>query len=63
MPIVVDPRISFGAPTVESAGIATWVLRERFQAGETLDELEDDFHVTEEHLRAALAFEGVELAA
>ena len=63
VPIVVDPRISFGAPTVESAGIATWVLRERFQAGETLDELEDDFHVTEEHLRAALAFEGVELAA
>ena len=63
VPIVVDPRISFGAPTVESAGIATWILRERFQAGETLDELEDDFHVNEEHLRAALAFEGVELAA
>ena len=63
VPIVVDPRISFGAPIVEQAGVATWVLRERYQAGESLDELEDDFGVTPTELMAALKFEGVSLAA
>lgn len=59
VPIVVDPRISFGAPIVQRAGIATWVLRERYEAGETLEELQDDFRVDENELRMALEFERV----
>jgi len=60
-PILVDPRIAFGAPVIEPAGIATWIIRERYEAGEEIPEIEDDFGVTPEQIAAALAFEGVEL--
>ena len=63
VPIVVDPRIAFGAPLVERAGVATWVLRERYEAGESLSDLEAEFGVTREQLAAALAFEGLALQA
>jgi uncharacterized protein (DUF433 family) len=62
-PVVVDPRISFGAPVLESTGIATWVLRERFEAGESLAEICDDFGVSRAKLKAALQFEGLQAAA
>ena len=62
-PIMIDPRISFGTPIVRSAGIATWVLRERYEAGESLDDLEDDFQVGRADLLSALDFEDVQLAA
>jgi uncharacterized protein (DUF433 family) len=58
-PIIVDPRIAFGVPIIEPAGIATWVIRERYGAGESLPEIEEDFGVTREQVAAALAFEGV----
>jgi uncharacterized protein (DUF433 family) len=60
-PILVDPRIAFGAPIIEPAGIATWIIRERYEAGEEIPEIEEDFGVTPEQIAAALAFEGVEL--
>jgi uncharacterized protein (DUF433 family) len=63
VPILIDPRISFGAPVLEGTGIPTWVLKGRFEAGETLEEIEHDFGVAEHDLRHALEFEGVELAA
>jgi uncharacterized protein (DUF433 family) len=62
-PIVVDPRIAFGAPIIGQASIATWVIRERYEAGEEIPEIEDDFGVTREQIAAALAFEGIELQA
>jgi uncharacterized protein (DUF433 family) len=63
VPIIVDPRISFGAPIVAAAGIATWVLKERYEAGETIEELQEDFQVSRQDLHTALAFEGLTLAA
>jgi uncharacterized protein (DUF433 family) len=59
-PIVVDPRIAFGAPIIRPAGIATWAIRERYEAGEEIPEIEDDFGVTREQIAAALAFEGID---
>jgi uncharacterized protein (DUF433 family) len=56
-PIVLDPRIAFGAPAIE--GTQTWVLKGRWQAGESLDEIADDFGLKEAEVRAALEFEGV----
>ena len=56
-PIVIDPRVSFGAPVVR--GVPTWALRGRARAGETIQELAEDFQLTREHVVAALAFEGV----
>ena len=60
-PILIDPRVAFGAPTVAGTGVATWIARERFEAGETPEDIEADFGLTQEQLAAALAFEGVAL--
>jgi len=55
-PIIIDPRISFGAPTVK--GIPTWVLRGRHDAGESDSDIAEDFGIKKEEVREALKFEG-----
>ena len=37
------PHISFGRPALTSSGIATGVIAERYKAGESIDELADDY--------------------
>ena len=56
-PVKIDPRLSFGAPTV--SGVPTWVLRGRWNAGESLDDIVDDFGLTLDDTVSALRFEGV----
>jgi uncharacterized protein (DUF433 family) len=56
-PIIIDPRISFGAPTVR--GTPTWVIKDRFNAGESDSDIADDFRIEKEEVRQALKFEGV----
>jgi uncharacterized protein (DUF433 family) len=56
-PIIIDPRISFGAPTVK--GTPTWVIRGRWAAGESDSDIADDFGIEKEEVREALRFEGV----
>jgi uncharacterized protein (DUF433 family) len=53
--VVIDPRISFGAPTVN--GTPTWALRGRQIAGESVQEIADDFGLYVDDVRSALAFE------
>ena len=60
-PIIIDPRIAFGAPTVD--GIATWIIRGRVEARESISEIKDDFGLTEEQIKFALEFEGIPIAA
>ena len=60
-PVVIDPRSSFGAPTV--GGVPTWVLRGRWNAGESVSDIEDDFGLDGQAITHALAFEGIQLAA
>lgn len=60
-PIIIDPRISFGAPTVR--GIPTWAIRGRRIAGETVEEITQDFRLDPEDVVQALAFEGIKEAA
>ena len=57
-PVVIDPRLSFGAPSV--SGVPTWALKGRWDAGEGISDIQDDFGLTEEDLRYGLLFEGVE---
>jgi uncharacterized protein (DUF433 family) len=54
-PIVIDPRISFGAPTVK--GTPTWVIRSRHDAGESDSDIAEDFGIKKEEVREALKFE------
>jgi uncharacterized protein (DUF433 family) len=63
IPIIIDPRISFGAPILERTGTPTWVIRGRFEAGETAEEIEADFGVPQDDLQYALEFEDVKVAA
>ncbi len=55
--VVVDPRVTFGAPSV--AGVPTWALKGRWDAGEELAEIADDFNLQLSDIEQALAFEGV----
>lgn len=57
--IIIDPRIQFGAPSVE--GVATWVFKGRWDAGEPLDDIADDFGVSNSDVLAALSFEGIDI--
>ncbi len=60
-PVQIDPRISFGAPSV--LGIPTWAIRGRRLAGESVSEIGDDFGLEEHEVIAGLEFEGLELEA
>jgi uncharacterized protein (DUF433 family) len=55
--IVIDPRLSFGAPTVR--GTPTWAIKGRWIAGEQIDQIADDFGLKEESVFQALQFEGI----
>lgn len=59
-PVTIDPRISFGAPTVR--GIPTWAIKGRWMAGETLEDIQRDFELTTEDVQRALEFEGISVA-
>ena len=56
-PIIIDPRLSFGAPTVN--GVPTWILKGRFDAGENDSVIAEDFGIDVRSVREALKFEGV----
>lgn len=55
--VVIDPRVSFGAPSVK--GVPTWAVRGRYCAGEDVDDLARDFMLSKAEVRKALKFEGV----
>lgn len=55
--VVIDPRVSFGAPTV--SGVPTWAIRGRYHAGESVNDIVDDFAITEAQVDDALRFEGI----
>ena len=55
--ILIDPKVQFGAPAID--GVATWVFKGRWEAGEPIDEIADDFGVPNSAVVDALKFEGV----
>lgn len=63
-PVLIDPCLSFGAPTVR--GVPTWAISGRRDAGETIDEIVEEFALARDEeevararadVRAALSFE------
>ncbi|MGE4240134.1 DUF433 domain-containing protein [Ramlibacter sp.] len=59
-PVVIDPRVSFGAPMVR--GIATWAIKGRWTAGESLKDIAEDFLLQSDQVTEALRFEGIDLS-
>src|SRR4030042_6244461 len=57
--VIIDPRIAFGAPMVH--GLPTWVLKGRWNAHETLEEIQYEFELPEQAVRDGLTFEGIKL--
>lgn len=56
-PIIIDPRISFGRPVLVGTGISTTVLAQRFDAGDTMDELAQDYGRPRAQIEEAIRFE------
>src|SRR6185295_17622426 len=56
-PIIIDPRISFGAPSIK--GTPTWVILGRWNAGESDTDIAEDFGIKKEEVKEALKFEKV----
>jgi uncharacterized protein (DUF433 family) len=55
--VIIDPRISFGRPVLDGFGVRTSILAERFDAGETIEELVQDYGVPSEAVQNALRCE------
>ena len=58
-PVVIDPRVSFGAPSV--GGVSTWALKGRWDAGENISDIRDDFRLSDDEVRYGLIFEGADI--
>lgn len=56
--VIIDPRISFGSPNVH--GCATWAIVGRWNAGESIADIAEDFGLEQESVVDALKFEGFE---
>jgi len=41
--VFIDPRVSFGRPSLAGCQVPTSVIAERYKAGESIDELADDY--------------------
>lgn len=56
-PIVIDPRTSFGRPTVAGSGISTGALVQRIYAGESVEALAWDYGLEIAQIEDAILFE------
>ena len=58
-PVSIDPRISFGAPIVK--GVPTWAIKGRYEAGEGIGDICEDFDLKREEVCHGLDFEGIQI--
>jgi uncharacterized protein (DUF433 family) len=55
--IVIDPFISFGKAVITGTGVSTDIVAERFKAGESADELANDYGCVREKIEEAIRCE------
>lgn len=56
-PIIIDPEISFGRPVVDHAFISTRAILERLDAGESVEDVAEDYEITIHAIEEAVVFE------
>lgn len=61
--VVIDPKISFGRPIIDNGSIQTATIVERFDSGESILELAEDYDVTAEEIEEAIRYETWQRAA
>lgn len=59
--VVIDPRIAFGNPVVDGTGVSTAILAQRYKAGDSIDELAEDFGLTRHAIEEAIRYEVIPL--
>ena len=55
--VVIDPRIAFGRLVIDGTGIATSVVAERYHAGDSIDNLADDYKCDRLYIEEAVRCE------
>ena len=55
--VVVDPTVSFGRPVLEGTGIPTEILAQRYKAGDSYDQLAEDYGRPKEEIEEAIRYE------
>jgi uncharacterized protein (DUF433 family) len=55
--VLIDPQLAFGAPQVE--GAATWILKDRYLSGESVQDIASDFDLETDLVVDALTFENI----
>ncbi len=61
--IVIDPQISFGKPVIADTGIPTSALLERFEAGESISDLVEDYALNTLQIEEAIRYQRLQPAA
>jgi uncharacterized protein (DUF433 family) len=56
-PIMIDPHIAFGRPVVERKGISTSAIVERIDAGESVEDVADDYDLGRSEIEQAILYE------
>lgn len=55
--VVLDPRISFGRPSIAGTSVRTEVIVSRLKAGESIRELAEDYDIPEDEIQEAIRYE------
>jgi uncharacterized protein (DUF433 family) len=55
--IVIDPSVKSGRPVLARRGISTAIIVQRVDAGETVDELAEDYDLKPGEIDAAIVYE------
>ena len=55
--VVIDPAISFGRPVLVGTGIATTIIAQRYKAGESIEELVEDYGRSRSDIEEAIRCE------
>jgi uncharacterized protein (DUF433 family) len=55
--VVIDPHVSYGRPVLVGTGIPTAVVAERYKAGESIDELAEDYGRSRKEIEEAIRCE------
>jgi uncharacterized protein (DUF433 family) len=61
--VSIDPRIAFGRPIVQRKAIKTSVIAERFEAGESISDIADDYDLEAFEVEEAIRYEAHTVAA
>ena len=56
-PIVINPHIAFGRPVVERRGVSTSAIVERIDAGESVEDVANDYDLGQAEIEQAILYE------